>query len=123
MRIATCGALAMLMGAVACGGGSPASPSPPAGSDGPTAEVRIVGDAYGPGGSASFTPVGLIVAPGTTVIWNNQDQGAHTVTSDTGAFSGSVPGSGSYERAFPTAGDFPYHCAIHAGMSGLVTVR
>src|SRR4029453_296541 len=37
--------------------------------------------------------------------------------------SGNIPGAGgTYEHRFFNSGSFPYHCAIHAGMPGTVTV-
>jgi MYXO-CTERM domain-containing protein len=48
----------------------------------------------------------------------------HTATSDTGAWTtGNIaPGGTSAAVAFPTAGTFPYHCAIHPSMAGTVIV-
>ena len=48
----------------------------------------------------------------------------HTATSDTGAWdTGNLdPGATSSAVSFPTAGTFPYHCAIHPSMVGSVVV-
>jgi plastocyanin len=58
------------------------------------------------------------------VTWTNNDTVAHTSTADNGQWnSGSIAPQGSFSRMFPTAGSFTYHCAIHPGMVGTVTVQ
>ena len=73
-----------------------------------------------------FQPSSLEVPPGTTVVWAWASAGReHNVTFDDGETSGNRS-SGTYTRAFATAGTFPYHCTIHgtatSGMRGSVTV-
>jgi plastocyanin len=73
-----------------------------------------------------FDPATLQVAPGTSVVWAWSSGGTtHNVTFDDGEASGNKS-DGTYERTFPTAGTFPYHCTIHgsatSGMRGSVTV-
>jgi plastocyanin len=69
-------------------------------------------------------PDALEVAVGSTVTWTNTDVEAHTSTSDVAGWdSGVVAPGGAFSVAFQTAGTFPYHCAIHPGMVGTVTVR
>jgi plastocyanin len=64
------------------------------------------------------------VATGTTVTWVNTDSTAHTSTSDAAGWnSGIVAPGGQFSFAFPTAGSFSYHCAIHPGMIGKVVVH
>jgi plastocyanin len=72
----------------------------------------------------AFTPATTNINPGDTVTWSNIHAGvAHTVTSDTGVWdSGNIATSGTFSRAFPSAGSFPYHCTIHPGMTGMVVV-
>ena len=75
-------------------------------------------------GNRAFVPDELNVTVGTTVTWTNTDSVAHTSTSDIqGWNSGSVAPGGRFSVALQTAGTFPYHCAIHPGMVGKVTVR
>src|SRR5438132_13593211 len=71
-----------------------------------------------------FSPVPIRVTAGSTVTWMNNTAPRHTATSDTGAWTtGSIgPGGTSAAVAFPTAGTFPYHCAIHPSMTGTVIV-
>lgn len=80
-----------------------------------------------------FNPKVLTVSPGTTVKWLNEDQTAHTVTSDSfGSTStpaaqqfSSMPLSpgDSYTFTFTTAGTYKYHCEIHPYLMGEVVVR
>ena len=71
-----------------------------------------------------FRPNPIRVTAGSTVTWMNNTAPRHTATSDTGAWTtGSIgPGGTSAAVAFPTAGTFPYHCAIHPSMTGTVIV-
>jgi len=58
------------------------------------------------------------------VTWTNTDGVAHTSTSDASVWdSGIVPPGGQFSVAFPTAGTFQYHCAIHPGMIDTVVVH
>ncbi|MEX2237992.1 MAG: cupredoxin family copper-binding protein [Dehalococcoidia bacterium] len=72
----------------------------------------------------AFDPAALQVNVGDTVTWTNGDSAGHTVTSDDeGIFdSGSLPGSETFEFTFEEAGSFAYHCNIHGGMMGTITV-
>lgn len=72
----------------------------------------------------TYDPDPLTVAVGDTVTWTNEDDFAHTVTSqDEGPLdSGDIEGGGTFEATFDTAGTFSYVCAIHPNMSGDVEV-
>ena len=75
-------------------------------------------------GSLKFSPSTLTVTVGTKVTWRNTDNLAHSVTSDTGLFeSGLFNPGGSFSYTFNTAGTYPYHCTIHAGMVGTIIVH
>lgn len=75
-------------------------------------------------GNRAFSPDALDVAVGTTVTWTNSDSVAHTSTSNgAGWNSGSIAPGGQFSTTFQTAGAFPYHCTIHPGMVGTVTVH
>jgi len=71
-----------------------------------------------------FSPNPIQITVGSTVTWTNATGPTHTATSDTGAWTtGSIaPGTTSAAVTFPTAGTFPYHCAIHPSMTGTVIV-
>lgn len=70
----------------------------------------------------------LTVPVGTTVTWTNRDGAAHTATSGTPQALGGIWDSGvlsredSFDFTFNEIGDFPYFCAIHNSMRGIVTV-
>ncbi len=80
-----------------------------------------------------FNPPELTVNTGTTVTWTNQDQTAHTVTSDSfGSTSTPAaeqftspplnPGQ-SFHHTFDTPGTYKYHCDIHQYLKGEVVVK
>jgi plastocyanin len=84
-----------------------------------------------------FLPSTLTVTKGTTVTWTNNDQTAHTVTSDDfpdpadttatpppGSFTSTVLNPGeTYSHRFDQAGTVPYHCQIHSYLKGTVVVK
>jgi plastocyanin len=75
--------------------------------------------------SLTFNPSSLTVASGTEVTWRDGSDTPHTVTSDpsaTESFDADISGGGTFSRTFNTAGSYPYHCELHSGMTGTVTV-
>jgi plastocyanin len=71
----------------------------------------------------AFVAPSITIAPGTTVVWTNKDDDPHTVTADDGSFDSKGLGQGdSYAHVFATAGRYPYHCAAHPFMKGVVIV-
>lgn len=110
---------AFLLLAAACSGNndSPTDPNP----GGPSVSIRAGAEALG---KQAFAPADLSVDAGSSVTWTNDDSETHTTTSDGNAWnSGNVPPRGHFTATFPTAGTFPYHCQIHPGMVGTITVR
>jgi plastocyanin len=72
----------------------------------------------------AFSPATFTVNMGTTVTWVNDDAAAHTVTADNGSFdSGAIQPGAKFSHTFSTAGNYGYHCTIHAGMTGTVIVK
>ena len=71
--------------------------------------------------SFTYEPLELLIPPGVSVSWTNQDLPAHTATGpdfDTGRV-----GSGeTIVVRFESAGRFPYSCSFHANMAGVVIV-
>lgn len=73
----------------------------------------------------AFIPPTVHVKAGQNVAWVNCEAGAtpHTATADGGAFnSGTLHTPDAFVQSFPTAGTFPYHCAIHPSMKATVVV-
>lgn len=118
-KLLALGAMGLALG---CGGGG--EPTQPGGGG---------GDGGGGGGGGDtrsvtvgdnfFNPSTATVAKGTTVTWTFGTGTSHNVTFDDGEASG-TKSSGTYSRAFATAGSYPYHCTIHGpSMSGTVVVQ
>jgi plastocyanin len=127
VRIRLILALALSLGALACGSdsSSPSSPSPtpgpaPGGSSS-TVTIPMGAEVLG---NRAFAPDALEVAAGTTVTWTNTDSVGHTSTSNgSGWDSGIIQPGRQFSFTYQTAGTFAYHCAIHPGMVGTVTVH
>jgi len=110
---------AFLLAAAACNGNvdSPTDPNP----GGPSVSIPRGAEFLG---TQAFSPADFAIDAGSSVTWTNDDSVTHTTTSNTNAWnSGNVPPGGHFTAAFPTAGTFPYHCQIHPGMVGTITVR
>lgn len=70
-----------------------------------------------------FSPAELTVSPGDTVEWSNGDQFFHTTRADSGAWSSPELRQGERFRMIADrVGRFPYHCAAHPVMRGIVVV-
>lgn len=69
-----------------------------------------------------FTGASTINA-GESVCWQNTGVAPHTVTDDNGTFNDALPSGGMVVKTFATPGVFSYHCNIHPGMAGTITVR
>lgn len=85
-------------------------------------EVTMVGH--------SFSPSNLTVPVGATVVWINESDETHTVTSGSDGQhdelfdSGNVAPGGQYSYEFQEAGTYDYYCIPHyaSGMTGTITV-
>ncbi len=74
--------------------------------------------------TTAYAPNVWNVAVGDSVTWINNDTAAHTATADGGAWnSGSIAPGLTFSQKFATPGTFPYHCTIHPGMVGTITVQ
>ena len=70
-----------------------------------------------------FDPAEVTVPAGATVVWLNKGKEDHTVTADDGSFDSGMKRTGAtFQRAFPKAGSYAYHCAPHPWMKGTVRV-
>lgn len=134
LALAACGSDGMDDGASGDTGGS-SGDSQEKESDGGNATEVIIS-------AFQYKPNPLEIEVGTTVIFTNDDNIDHTVTSGKqrdggvpgvdkstktkpdGVFDGELPKKGdTFEFTFDEAGEFPYFCEIHAGMTGTVIVR
>jgi plastocyanin len=69
-------------------------------------------------------PATTTIQAGDTVTWTNSSGAAHTATADGGSFdTGTFADGASASVAFDDVGSFPYHCAIHASMTGTIVVE
>ena len=72
-----------------------------------------------------FSPGDAKVAPGTTVVFTNDDSVDHSIVADGDAFDASPtlkPGD-TYQVTLPEPGSYPYKCGIHTFMTGTITVQ
>jgi plastocyanin len=123
-----------------CGGsGEPVEPVGNTGSTGSTGSTGGTGGTGGGGGGGgstsnqvtvqdnSYSPAATTVSTGTTVTWTwaNGNYSDHNVTFDNTSLGASPTQlTGTYQKQFPTAGEFTYYCTVHGrGMSGTVTVQ
>lgn len=75
-------------------------------------------------GDNFFSPSSWTVQVGDTVIWTNEGNLVHTVTSTTPAGvlnSGNIAPDGTYAFTFNSVGTFNYQCIYHP-MTGSITV-
>ena|SRR5690349_16341381 len=134
-------AVALLLAAAACGSND-SNPSPAPSSTGTTTGGTTSGGTTGgtttgttttvsiPAGASvltttAYSPGTVTIKVGDSVNWVNNDNVAHTSTSNNGTTfnSGLINPGASFRSTFNTAGSFPYHCTIHPGMVGTVTVQ
>jgi plastocyanin len=117
--------LTALLGiSMACGSSSPSTPTPtPTPSpSGPGAASIVAGASLLT--TTAYAPNPITVAVGGTVTWTNNDSTTHTSVSNSNAWnSGPIAPGGTFKMTFASAGSFPYHCSIHPGMVGTVTVQ
>jgi plastocyanin len=72
----------------------------------------------------TFGPQATTVAAGTTVVWTNADDDAHSVVSDAGAFkSKALDTDDKFSFTFAKAGEYSYHCGLHPRMIGKIIVK
>jgi plastocyanin len=67
----------------------------------------------------SFNPKETTIKAGTTVIWMNKDNMAHTVTADDKSFdSGNLNPGDTFKFTFAKAGTYHFYCRYHGGPNG-----
>jgi plastocyanin len=79
------------------------------------AEIRIE--------NFSYSPPTLIVAPGTTVTWKNDDVDVHTVIEKGRNFkSAALDTDDTFSQIFTVPGEYQYFCSLHPQMVGRIVV-
>jgi len=80
--------------------------------------------------NACYLPQDITISIGDTVLWDNVDTAAHTVTGGSpadgpsGVFDSSLLMAGlDYSFTFNDAGNYDYFCMVHPWMVGSVTVN
>ena len=73
----------------------------------------------------AFQPKELSVPVGTKVVWTNNDEEPHTVTSPGEQFKSSkaLDGGDTYSVTFSKPGTYTYFCTVHPFMTGTITVK
>ena len=71
-----------------------------------------------------YTPPSLVVAPGTTVTWTNDDDSPHSVREKDGKFkSAALDTDDKFSQTFTAPGEYEYFCSIHPYMTGKIVVK
>ncbi len=125
MTLRTLFVVALAITASACGStySAPSAPTSMSSNTGGGAPVSIVMGASTLTTTA-FAPNTVTIAAGGSVTWTNNDTVTHTSTANNGSWnSGSIAPGGSFTATLTTPGSYTYHCAIHPGMVGTVTVQ
>lgn len=126
-------AIVFLITACGTSGSGPTSPQPltptpsfvsssPVATPLAVAHVKIVTQ----GTMYAFVPATLTIKVRTQVVWSNDSNAPHTVSSDSGVFNtpnplGINPGQ-TYAFTFTKPGTYPYYCNIHTYMTGKIVV-
>jgi len=115
MRVLLAVGVGLSLLAVAACSSSPTSTANSCGNSGANANVNTTS-------SNNFSPASVTVTHGQTVCWQAGNV-LHTVTDNGGAFDSDLPVGQIFVHMYATAGTYPYHCKIHAGMTGTVIVN
>ena len=108
---------ALALATAACGSSSsPAAPTVAA-----DVTISMVADRA----AQSYSPNPANVRVGQTVAWKNNDTTAHDATQDASRFATGIVSAGATSSpiTMSAAGTFTYHCTIHPGMVGTITVQ
>ena len=71
-----------------------------------------------------YSPPTLVVAPGTTVTWKNDDDSPHSVREKDGKFkSAALDTDDTFAQTFTAPGEYDYFCSIHPYMTGKIVVK
>ncbi|MGA7265545.1 MAG: cupredoxin family copper-binding protein [Stellaceae bacterium] len=71
-----------------------------------------------------YSPPTLVVAPGTTVTWKNEDNTPHSVREKDGKFkSAALDTDDTFSQSFTAPGEYEYFCSIYPYMTGKIVVK
>jgi plastocyanin len=72
----------------------------------------------------AYSPASTPIKPGDKIIWVNNSNTKHTVTSDGGGtnFDYTIAPGREEELRFDQAGTYTYHCTFHSQMTGTIEV-
>ncbi|HWF58198.1 MAG TPA: plastocyanin/azurin family copper-binding protein [Candidatus Dormibacteraeota bacterium] len=127
--VVTLAGLGLVVSLCACGNGPPevaggAGSAPSVGTAGPS--LGQPGSKVVANSSLQFAPGNVTVSVGEIIQWTvAQDSVPHNVTFDSDSTLNSAPTLGPgevWQVKFTTPGTYAYHCTIHSGMNGQVTV-
>ena len=65
----------------------------------------------------------MTIKAGTTVVWLNNGENAHTLVYDSGLTSGRILPGGNAAHTFSTPGTYNYHDEMSAFLVGTITVQ
>ena len=72
----------------------------------------------------TFAQQAIVVRPGSTVTWLNDDDIPHTVAAVDKSFKSKVLDTGDrFSFTFATPGQYAYFCSLHPHMTGKVVVK
>ena len=75
-------------------------------------------------GDFFFSPTSSTINVNDQIKWTWTGNISHSTTSNTGLWDSGLHGNTfTFSRTFSTAGSFPYHCTLHASMTGTITVQ
>ena len=125
--VLTAAAVSSLLGAALGSAGNYSAIAQPASSG---ATVSMAKGSQSADNPQFFVPAETTVKAGETVTWKNEDTAIHTATSGKdatpdGKFDTSLvsPGQSSKPIVMPNeAGQYPFFCALHPWMTGMITI-
>lgn len=90
-------------------------------------------------GDSRFSPGGITIKAGETIVWRNRDSGPHKISTDPEEFDDDVPvqspegaspftsseilGNERFTHQFDIPGEYIYACPMHPEMIGTITVE
>jgi plastocyanin len=116
MTIARVSAAAMMFALASAGCGDDAGTDPDPTPTGPTITAS---------GANTFVPASLTIQTGQTVTWifGSTDHDVQFSAVQGAPTNIAISRNRNVARTFGTAGNFPYLCSLHAGMTGTVVVQ